>query len=485
MGVRGALRALGVAATHVLQIQLVFPRYPFPRPAGWGRERFNNRASMAKPSKISGFPEWLPEQKIAEDRVIGAIKRIYESYGFVPIETPAVELLTTLGSKGVIDKEIFAVKRLRAEEGDQAELGLHFDLTVPLARYVAQHAHELAFPFKRYQIQKVWRGDRPQKGRFREFYQFDIDIIGRSELPLSCDAEVISVVGLVMNEFNVGGYELRINSRKLLAGLYEAIGLDGDARKKAIIAVDKLLKIGPEGVARELGAIPGVGAEQIDKILASTRIRCKATDLAKEVAAIGVTSELINQGVSELQMICALLPELVLENLVIDVSLARGLDYYTGVIVEVGLLKYPEFGTVISGGRYDDLASEFTDQRLPGVGVSIGLSRFMELLFSENLIDTSKKSPSQVLITVYAEEDRPHCNRVAQELRSCGVATEVYYKAPKLGKQIEYAEQRGMRYVLFIDSASKAVQVKDLSTKEQRSVDVLGEWARSIAGEGH
>ena len=209
------MRAFGVAATHVLQIQLVFPRYPFPRPAGWGRERFNNRASMAKPSKISGFPEWLPEQKIAEDRVIGAIKRIYESYGFVPIETPAVELLTTLGSKGVIDKEIFAVKRLRAEEGDQAELGLHFDLTVPLARYVAQHAHELAFPFKRYQIQKVWRGDRPQKGRFREFYQFDIDIIGRSELPLSCDAEVISVVGLVMNEFNVGGYELRINSRKL------------------------------------------------------------------------------------------------------------------------------------------------------------------------------------------------------------------------------------------------------------------------------
>jgi histidyl-tRNA synthetase len=143
---------------------------------------------MAKPSKISGFPEWLPEQKIAEDRVISAIKRIYESYGFVPIETPAVELLTTLGSKGVIDKEIFAVKRLRAEEGDEAELGLHFDLTVPLARYVAQHAHELAFPFKRYQIQKVWRGDRPQKGRFREFYQFDIDIIGRNELPLACDA---------------------------------------------------------------------------------------------------------------------------------------------------------------------------------------------------------------------------------------------------------------------------------------------------------
>jgi histidyl-tRNA synthetase len=446
--------------------------------------RLKVRDIMAKPSKISGFPEWLPEQKIAEDRVIGAIKRIYESYGFVPIETPAVELLTTLGSKGVIDKEIFAVKRLRAEEGDEAELGLHFDLTVPLARYVAQHAHELSFPFKRYQIQKVWRGDRPQKGRFREFYQFDIDIIGLNDLPLACDAEVLSVVGLVMNEFKVGGYELRINNRKLLAGLYEAIGLSGEARKKAIVAVDKLLKIGAEGVSRELASIPGVNPEMVAKILASTKIRCKAQDLAREVAAIEVQSELIDHGVRELVTICSLLPDTVLNNLVIDLSLARGLDYYTGVIVEVGLLKYPEFGTVISGGRYDDLASEFTDQKLPGVGVSIGLSRFMELLFSENLIDTSKKSPSQVLVTVYSEDDRPHCNRIAHELRSCGVATEVYFKAPKLGKQIEYAEQRGMRYVLFIDSASKAVQVKDIVTKEQRAIEAVLEWGQGLLGLG-
>jgi histidyl-tRNA synthetase len=437
---------------------------------------------MAKPSKISGFPEWLPEQKIAEDKLIGAIKRIYESYGFVPIETPAVELLTTLGSKGVIDKEIFAVKRLRAEGSDEAELGLHFDLTVPLARYVAQHEHELAFPFKRYQIQKVWRGDRPQKGRFREFYQFDIDIIGRNDLPLACDAEVLSVVGLVMNEFSVGGYEIRINSRKLLAGLYEAIGLNGEARKKAIIAVDKLLKIGADGVSRELGEIPGIEPAMIQTILASTKLRCRAGDLAQSVATLGVNSEAITQGVSELETICSLLPESVLANVVIDVSLARGLDYYTGVIVEVGLLKYPEFGTVISGGRYDNLASEFTDQKLPGVGVSIGLTRLMELLFSEKLVDTSKKSPSQVLVTVYAEQDRAHCNKVAHELRSHGVATEVYFKAPKLGKQIEYAEQRGMRYVLFIDGATKAVQVKDLVTKEQTPVSSLAEWASVLSG---
>jgi len=435
---------------------------------------------MAKPSKISGFPEWLPEQKIAEDKIISAIKRIYESYGFVPIETPAVELLNTLGSKGVIDKEIFAVKRLRAEDGDEAELGLHFDLTVPLARYVAQHEHELAFPFKRYQIQKVWRGDRPQKGRFREFYQFDIDIIGRNELPLACDAEVLSVVGLVMNEFSVGGYEIRINSRKLLAGLYEAIGLSGEARKKAIIAVDKLLKIGADGVSRELAQIPGVQPEMIAKILASTEIQCKPQDLAKSVAALGVISEAIEQGVSELETISSLLPESVLTNVVVDMSLARGLDYYTGVIVEVGLLKYPEFGTVISGGRYDNLASEFTDQKLPGVGVSIGLTRLMELLFSEKLVATSKKSPSQVLVTVYSEQDRAHCNRVAEEIRSAGVATEVYYKSPKLGKQIEYAEQRGMRHVIFIDATTKAIQVKDLITKQQTPVVSIAEWASSL-----
>lgn len=445
------------------------PRLPYPNS--------KRCVYMAKPSKISGFPEWLPEQKIAEDRIISKIKAIYESYGFVPIETPAVELLTTLGSKGVIDKEIFTVQRLKADGASEAELGLHFDLTVPLARYVAQHDHELSFPFKRYQLQKVWRGDRPQKGRFREFYQFDIDIIGRNDLPVACDAEVLSVVGLVMNEFDVGGYQLRINSRKLLAGLYESIGLDGEGAKKAITAVDKLLKIGADGVARELAQISGVTAAMSAKLLETTTIKCRADELSPKVSELGLSGALIDEGVSELVKICALLPESAKESLVIDLSLARGLDYYTGLIVEVGLLKYPEFGTVISGGRYDNLASEFTDQKLPGVGVSIGLTRFMELLFSENLIDTSKKSPSVALVTVYNEDDRPGCNQIAHQLRIAGVPTEVYFKSPKLGKQIEYAEQRGIRYVFFVDSSSKSVQVKDLVTKEQRPVASVSDWA--------
>ena len=426
---------------------------------------------MSKPSKISGFPEWLPEQKIAEDDLIARIKHIYQSLGFVPVETPAVEFLTTLGSKGIIDKEIFVVKRLHAEEGDAAELGLHFDLTVPLARYVAQHSHELTFPFKRYQLQKVWRGDRPQKGRFREFYQFDIDIIARKELPLSCDAEVLSAVALVMKEIPAGPYTIRINNRKLLAGIYGALGLEGDARKAAIIAVDKLLKIGRDGVKEELAAIPGATPHLIESILASTSIQCTPDELADKVSALGVESEEIRAGVEELQVIWNLVPPQSRSGIIVDLSLARGLDYYTGLIVETSLDNFPEFGTVLSGGRYEDLASEFTNEKLPGVGISVGLTRLMELLFSEGLIATNKRTMSELLVTVYDETQRITCNSIAFELRSKGIPTEVYFKTPKLGKQIEYAEQKGIRFVLFLDAESGGMRVKNIVTKEQVDVD--------------
>ncbi len=436
---------------------------------------------MAKVGKISGFPEWLPEQKIAEDKVIATIKRIFESYGFAPIETPAVELLSTLGSKGIIEKEIFVVRRLKAEEGQESELGLHFDLTVPLARYVAQHQAALTFPFKRYQCQKVWRGERPQRGRFREFYQFDIDIIGRDELPLSCDAEVVSVIGLVMKELNFGPFLVRINSRKLLGGLYAELGLDEAARKAAIVAVDKLLKIGADGVKGELEKIPGVSPKAIEVILKSTEIQCGAAELPGKIAALGLSSDLITQGVSELVEIFGLIPEDVQPHVLIDVSLARGLDYYTGLIAETTLTKYPEFGSVFSGGRYDDLASEFTTQKLPGVGVSIGLSRIMDLALSEGIVPTDKKSPTQAVVAVYSEDTRKRCNDVAHTLRQAGLPTEVFYKSPKLGKQIEYAESKGARYVLFVDSSTGEVQAKDLVTKEQAKVTDLTAWAKSVA----
>jgi histidyl-tRNA synthetase len=231
--------------------------------------------------------------------------------------------------------------------------------------------------------------------------------------------------------------------------------------------------------------IDGITAQQIEQLLASTMVRCRASDLRESIKKIGVEGELIEQGVRELEVICSLVPSDLDGrsggNLVVDLSLARGLDYYTGLIVEAGLIRYPEFGTVISGGRYDDLASEFTNERLPGVGVSIGLTRLMELLLSEGLVDTSRKSSTQLLVTVYSEEQRALCNRIAHQVRGLGVATEVYYKSHKLGKQIEYGEERGVRYVLFIDSLSGEMQVKDLHTKEQRAVGGVEELVRLIA----
>ncbi len=440
---------------------------------------------MAKISKISGFPEWLPEQKLAEDRVISTIREIYESFGFTPIETPAVELLSSLGSKGVIDKEIFVVKRLKADDADEAEMGLHFDLTVPFARYVAQHNNALTFPFKRYQLQKVWRGDRPQKGRFREFYQFDIDIIARNELPLSCDAEVVTVVGLVMEKLNFGPFSIRINNRKLLQGLYQAVGLDEQARKSAITAVDKLLKIGREGVAAELRKIEGVSESAIESILNSTTVQCSAEQLAEKVQGLNLQSDSIQEGVQELLTVCELLPASVCSKVTIDLSLARGLDYYTGLIMEIGMDRYPEFGTVVAGGRYENLAGDFCDQKLPGVGVSLGLSRLMELAMSEKLVDTTRKSPTQALVTVLSENDRVLSNEVAQELRNAGLPTEVFYRSPKLGKQIDYADAKGIRYVLFVDSSTREVQVKDLVTKEQVVVPSLDAWARVVKQQAH
>jgi histidyl-tRNA synthetase len=282
-----------------------------------------------------------------------------------------------------------------------------------------------------------------------------------------------------MRALNVGPYTLRINNRKLLSALYAELGLAGATSKAAITAVDKLLKIGPDGVAAELRKIEGISERAVEIILRSTTIQCGPSELREKIAGLNLSSPLIEEGITELLTICELLPPEVTERLTIDMSLARGLDYYTGVIVEVGLDKYPEFGTVVSGGRYDNLASEFTDQKFPGVGVSIGLSRLMELLFSEGLIETKKVSPSVALVTVYDESDRVFCNTVAHQLRTAGVPTEVYFKAPKLGKQIEYAESKGMRYVFFIDSGTRQIKVKDLLSKEQREIASINEWLSS------
>ena len=432
---------------------------------------------MSKIKNISGFPEWLPEEKILEDEMIEEVLNILKSYGFVPIETPAVELLSTLTSKGVIDKEIYALKRAKDDSGEEKEkLALHFDLTVPFTRYVAQHFSSLIFPFRRYQIQKSWRGDRPQKGRFREFYQIDIDTIDRDNLSLSADAEILMVFKEVFDALNLGNYTIYLSNRKLLLGLLEAHGVSEDQGKEAVIVIDKLKKIGKEGVSTELIEKCGVASKEADKIIESLAVSCKPIDLSQ----FNFDNELAKEGLTELQTLFSYIPEDYYERMLIEFNLARGLDYYTGLIFEIHLDDYPEFGSCCGGGRYDDLASQFISKKLPGVGASLGFTRLMDLTLRNKLREPSKKSFSKVLVAVYNEDQRPYCNEIAMKLRSFGVRAEVFLKSPKLGKQIEYADKKDIQYVLFVDDETKNIQIKDLRTKEQTEVSDLKVWSADI-----
>ena len=435
---------------------------------------------MKKIGKISGFPEWLPEQRLIEEEVINTIRGIYRSHGFTPIETPAVELLTTLLSQGVVDKEIFVLRRAQDDGSGEAELGLHFDLTVPFARYVAQHFGALQFPFKRYQLQKVWRGDRPQKGRFREFYQFDIDIVAQESLPIACDAEVFTVLDKAFVALGIGAHELKMNSRKILLGFYAALGLSEEAQRKAVVAVDKIAKIGPDGVRTELEREAGISGAVATRIIECAGLRLSPENFAEKLREFGASSEQLEAGIVELAALFTLLPAATRGRIVVDLSLARGLAYYTGAICEVHLTDFPEFGSVGGGGRYENLTQDFVARKLPAVGASIGLSRLMELIFTHHLKTTSKRCPTDVVIAVYNDEQRPRCNEVAEELRSAGINVEVYFTAAKLGKQIDYAAGKGIPFVLFIHPESGAIEVRNLSTREQQPVTDLALWASGM-----
>jgi histidyl-tRNA synthetase len=429
---------------------------------------------MSKIKNISGFPEWLPSQKLVEDQLIEIIKTVYKSYGFTPIETPAVELKSTLSSKGVIDKEIYLLKRASStdETKDEDDLALHFDLTVPFARYVAQHFNELVFPFKRYQLQKVWRGERPQKGRFREFYQFDIDIVARENLPLASDAEILSALYDSFKAMTLlGNFCIRINNRKVLLGLYESLGLSEDIQKKVILTVDKLDKIQVEGVKKELLETLKLDSTIIDKIISYTQIRTPINQISNIISTFeSIDNQQLKSGLNEIKQLASLLPT---DSIVFDLSLARGLDYYTGTIFEIYLVNHPEFGTVSSGGRYEDLAGQFTNQKLPGVGGSIGLSRLMDLIFKKNLSNITSQSPATALITVLNEESRQTINNLASKLRLSGISIEVFLSAPKLGKQIEYADKKGISFCIFLQEDLKSYKLKNLISKEEKLINTF------------
>ncbi len=427
-------------------------------------------------NQISGFPERTPQERIYEQEYIEKIKKLYESFSFIPLETRSIEYLSTLSSKASDSKEIYSIKRAFAEEGDEEKdpFSLHFDLTVPFARYVAQNLGNLNFPFRRYQVQKVWRGERPQKGRYREFYQFDIDIIARDEFPLSLEAEVLEAYKKAWDVFDLLKYKIYFNNRKLLLGFYESLGIESALRADVIRAVDKIDKIKEDGVREELLKLK-ISNENIDMILDFSSKVFLSSEAVEKLRLFNINNETFLAGIYEIETIFSLLSRDTLSKIVVSLSLARGLDYYTGSIFEVKLEDYPEYGALGGGGAYQNLSGDFINKKLPGMGASLGITRIMSLIFDEKLVSL-KKSLVKVLVAVYDETQRKLCVDIANKLRVLGINTEVFYKSPKIGKQIDYADNLQIPYVLFIDPETQKISIKNLATKEQKIVDNLKEW---------
>ncbi|MGW0435116.1 histidine--tRNA ligase [Micromonospora sp. NPDC003197] len=428
---------------------------------------------MSKPTPISGFPEWLPPQRMIEQYVLNHIRNTFELYGFAPLETRAVEPLDQLLRKGETSKEVYVVRRLHedpAEPTADDALGLHFDLTVPFARYVLENAGRLQFPFRRYQIQKVWRGERPQEGRYREFLQADIDIVDRDTLPAHYEAELPLVIGDALSGLPLGQSAgqspilIQVNNRKVCEGFYRGIGLtDPEA---ALRAVDKLDKIGPDRVATLLVDTAGASPAQAKACLALAEISAPDASFAEAVQSLGVSDPLLDEGLAELVAVVETAAAHSPGLCVADLRIARGLDYYTGTVYETQLRGYERFGSICSGGRYDNLATSGST-RFPGVGISIGVSRLLGLLFGAGALTISRSVPTCVLVALGAEEQRPASNRIADALRRRGIPTEVSPSAAKFGKQIRYAERRGIPYVWFPGVDGAADEVKDIRSGDQ------------------
>ncbi|MEU7712079.1 histidine--tRNA ligase [Micromonospora chalcea] len=428
---------------------------------------------MSKPTPISGFPEWTPAQRMIEQFVLDRIRTTFELYGFAPLETRSVEPLDQLLRKGETSKEVYLLRRLQADAdgpaGDDA-LGLHFDLTVPFARYVLENAGKLQFPFRRYQIQKVWRGERPQEGRYREFLQADIDIVDRDTLPAHYEAEMPLVIGDALRSLPIPPVRIQVNNRKICEGFYRGIGLtDTEA---ALRAVDKLDKIGPAKVTELLAETAGASEAQAKAVLSLAEISAPDASFADAVRGLGVSDPLLDEGVAELAAVVETAAAHAPGLCVADLRIARGLDYYTGTVYETQMIGYERFGSICSGGRYDNLASS-GNVRFPGVGISIGVTRLLGLLFGAEALSVSRSVPTCVLVAVTAEEDRAASDAVAAALRSRGVPTEVSPSAAKFGKQIRYAERRGIPYVWF--PGADGDEVKDIRSGEQVAASA-GEW---------
>ncbi|NAZ83478.1 histidine--tRNA ligase [Kineococcus sp. R8] len=432
---------------------------------------------------MSGYPEFSPAERIVEQQVLDGLRRVFELHGFAGIETRAVEPLSQLLRKGEIDKEVYVVRRLHeaadAEVGDDT-LALHFDLTVPFARYVVENSGTLQFPFKRYQIQKVWRGERPQEGRYREFCQADIDVVGRDSLPAHHEAEMALVMAEALTSLPLPPVRMQVNNRKLIEGFFRGVGAADPAA--VMQAVDKLDKIGADGVRTLLTTAAGLDAQQADACLALAAISGPDASVLDRVRALGVQDPLLEEGIADLGAVLDATAGFTGErfSLVADLSVARGLDYYTGTVYETRMVGFESLGSICSGGRYDALASDGRST-YPGVGISFGVTRALAPLLARGVLGASRSTPTCVLVALGDDAARAAAARTAAALRARGIAVEVSPDAAKFGKQIRFAERRGIPFVWFPGAAADgADQVRDIRSGEQVDADAAA-WAPPAA----
>ncbi|MCC5646941.1 histidine--tRNA ligase [Nostoc sp. CHAB 5824] len=462
---------------------------------------------MAKGDKInfstpSGFPEFLPSEKRLELYLLDIIRKVFESYGFTPIETPAVERLEVLQAKGNQgDNIIYGIDPIlppnrQAERDKSGETGsearaLKFDQTVPLAAYIARHLNELTFPFARYQTDVVFRGERAKDGRFRQFRQCDIDVVARRELSLLYDAQMPAIITEIFEAINIGSFLIRINNRKVLTGFFKSVGITEDKIKSCISIVDNLEKIGESKVKQELEK-ESVSGEQTQKIIDFIKIDGsvdEVLDKLKHLAQNLSETEQLSLGVSELETVIAGVRNLgVAENrFCIDLSIARGLDYYTGTVYETTLLGHEALGSICSGGRYEELVGVFLGEKMPGVGISIGLTRLISRLLKAGILSTLAATPAQVMVVNMQEDLMPTYLKVSQHLRQAGINVITNFDKRPLGKQFQLADKQGIQFCVIIGSEEAAAQkssLKDLKTGEQVEVllvDLAEEVKRRLA----
>ena len=430
---------------------------------------------MARPSRLSGFPEWLPEGRLVELAVLDTAQRIFELHGFSSLETRSVEPVDVLLSKGEIDKEVYSVRRIHDDEAAEGALALHFDLTVPFARYVVENAGHLDFPLRRYQMQKVWRGERPQEGRFREFTQADIDIVDLNELAPQHEAEMAIVMAEVFAALPfLPPVQIRVNNRKILEGFYAGLHISDTAA--VFRAVDKIDKIGADRVRDLLCGEAGLTDAQAASVLALAQIRARDDSFVHEVRSLGISNPVLDRGLNELAAVMTATEGRQAGVVMADLHIVRGLDYYTGTVYETFLEGYEEFGSICSGGRYDSLATD-GKTTYPGVGMSLGVTRLVSLLLGRGLVQATRKVPTAVLVAVIDEDSRAMSDAVAGSLRARGIACEVAPRAAKFGKQIKYADRRGIPFVWFPAGADdEGDSVKDIRTGDQVPADA-GVWS--------